>query len=106
MAAAPVTFMSGNLQAVARAIALAQATIRTIKQNRFWTSFYNVILIPEALGYLMPILATGAMAFGSIFVVFRSLRLRRLSLSPPQDDAHDPGHSSPIAPSAPAASSL
>tara|TARA_R110002126_G_scaffold214363_4_gene360633 strand:- start:1874 stop:4354 length:2481 start_codon:yes stop_codon:yes gene_type:complete len=84
---ADVVLMSGDMRGVANAIALSNATIKNIHQNLFWAFAYNVCLIPVAAGVLYPftgtllspMLAAGAMALSSVFVLANALRLKSFS---------------------------
>lgn len=79
---ADVVLMSGDPQGVVTALHLSRAVMRNIKQNLGWAFGYNVLLIPVAAsGMLSPMLAAGAMALSSVFVLSNALRLRFVSAS-------------------------
>lgn len=86
MEAGGIVLMKSNLQDVVSAIELSRETLSKIKQNLFFSLFYNIIGIPIAarlfigLGIVLkPELAGLAMALSSVSVVSNSLLLRRFS---------------------------
>lgn len=84
---ADVVLMSGDLRGVGTAHDVSTRTMRNIRQNLFWAFGYNTALIPVAAGVLFvpfgmllsPMLAAGAMALSSVFVLSNALRLKKLS---------------------------
>ncbi len=89
---ADVVLMAGDLDAVVRALDLSRATMRNIRENLFWAFAYNIGLIPVAAGALYPLtgtllspmLAAGAMALSSAFVVGNALRLNAFRSHTPE----------------------
>lgn len=51
---AKVVLMKSDPADILRAIRLSKATVRKMKQNLFWASFYNILAIPVAAGILYP----------------------------------------------------
>ncbi len=88
MESAGLTLLKGDLRGVVRAVKLARATMRNIKQNLFFAFVYNALGVPIAAGalypafgiVLSPILAAAAMSFSSVSVVGNALRLRNIDL--------------------------
>ena len=84
---ADVILMSNNLVSLVNLIKVSKNTIRNIKQNLFWAFFYNVCMIPIAVGLfsiwginMNPMIAGFAMTISSLSVIFNALRLKKIKL--------------------------
>jgi cation-transporting P-type ATPase A/B/Cu+-exporting ATPase len=78
--AADLIIVRDDLCVAASAIGLARRTLKTIRGNLAWAFLYNLAAIPvAALGLLDPLVAAGAMALSSSFVVWNSSRLRHVA---------------------------
>jgi Cu2+-exporting ATPase len=84
LGSADVVVLGERLAALADARALAQRTLRVIRQNLAWAALYNAGCIPLALlGWLPPWAAGLGMASSSLLVVLNALRLARPALNTP-----------------------
>lgn len=76
-----IILIKDDIMDVARAVRLARATMKKIRQNLFWALIYNTAAIPiAAIGLLSPIIAAAAMAFSSISVIGNSYFLKRFKI--------------------------
>lgn len=81
MESADAVLVRNDLKLIPYFMNLSKKTFSIIRQNIFWAFFYNIIAIPLAVsGVLHPIIAAGAMALSSLFVVVNSLRIRALEV--------------------------
>ncbi len=78
-----VILMQDNLEKIPTFLKISKRTLRIIKQNLFWAFFYNLCMIPLAIGFLKPfgismnpMFASIAMTCSSLTVVFNSLRIK------------------------------
>ena len=80
-----VVLMNDNLEKINDLIYISKRTIRNVKENLFWAFFYNICMIPIAMGVLEPfgiamnpMVAAFAMTISSLTVVLNALRLRNI----------------------------
>jgi Cu+-exporting ATPase len=85
---AAVILIKGDLSGILKARKLSRATMRNIRQNLFFAFFYNMLGVPIAAGalypffglLLSPMIASAAMTFSSVSVIFNALRLNKIDL--------------------------
>ncbi len=93
--------LGDNLQLVQQTVGLARKTLRIVRQNLFWSAFYNAVSIPLAMMGWMPAWLAGlGMALSSLLVVLNAARLAKpLKLKPAAAQLSQPSliNSAPVA---------
>ena len=79
---ANVIITNDKLKEIITLIRISNKTVKIIKENLFWAFFYNILMIPIAIGLfkdikINPMIASITMMLSSLTVVFNTLRLRR-----------------------------
>lgn len=84
---ASVILMNNNLKSILNLYTISEKTIKNIKQNLFWAFFYNICMLPVAVGLftkfglnMNPMLASIAMTLSSLTVILNALRLKKIKL--------------------------
>lgn len=87
MDSADVILTKNDLNCIINIINISKKTVKVIKQNLFWAFFYNLLMIPIAIGLLKPIgfsinpmIASVAMVLSSITVILNTLRLKKQNI--------------------------
>jgi Cu+-exporting ATPase len=95
--AADIVLLRAGLEGVPDSLGIAQATLRTIKQNLFWAFFYNAAGVPLAmLGFFSPILSAAAMGVSDLLVIGNALRLRSWNRRFPGSENQGRRHPDPL----------
>lgn len=83
---ADVILINDNLNSICNLLEISKKTVTNIKQNLFWAFFYNICMIPIAIGILKPIgiemnpmIAGLTMTLSSLTVVLNTLKLKKWS---------------------------
>ena len=82
-----VILTRANLFSILNLITISNKTIKNIKQNLFWAFFYNILMVPIAMGLftkfsisINPMIASIAMMFSSLTVVINAIRLKKIKI--------------------------
>lgn len=83
MDSSDVILTKNSLESIVELIKISKRTIKIVKQNLFWAFFYNILMIPIAMGLLQifgihinPMIASFAMVISSLTVILNTLRLK------------------------------
>ena len=82
-----VILMNDNLVNIINLINISKKTIKIIKENLFWAFFYNICMIPIAIGLfssfginMNPMIAGLSMTLSSVTVILNTLRLKKIKV--------------------------